>query len=134
MVGVALALSGFVGVYLTSYLATSSRVTSLAIIDSGLLKLGDNVYFHVTLRNIGTVPFKIVDVSIHFPGGYYSTSQSLSIVVAPGATISITEQDLSTYFKLDPRRFEPGSSYLVRVFVETGGAQSVHSTVVTCQG
>ncbi|MCX8204359.1 MAG: hypothetical protein N3H31_01715 [Candidatus Nezhaarchaeota archaeon] len=134
MVGVALALSGFVGLYLTSYLSSSSRVVSLVIVDAGVLKLGNSVYFHITLRNTGTIPVKIVDVGIHTPNKYYSTNRALSIAVASGGTVSLTEQDLRNYFTLSSSHFELGSSYLVRVFVEAGGSLSVYSTMVTCQG
>lgn len=134
MVGVALALSSLVGLHLTSYIHSSSRMVSLVAIDSGLLELSNAVYFHITLRNVGTVPVKIVDVDIHTPSYHYSTNRALSIIVPPGGTVSITEQDLKHYFKLDPSHFEPGSSYLIRVLTEAGGAQSVCSVLVTCQG
>lgn len=107
-------------------------MVSLVAIDSGLLELSNAVYFHITLRNVGTVPVKIVDVDIYTPSYRYSTNRNLSIIVPPGGTISITEQDLK--FELNPSHFEPGSSYLIRVLTEAGGAQSVCSVLVTCQG
>lgn len=135
MVGIALALSGFVGLHLTSYVYSSMRMVSLVVADSGVLKLGDKVYFHITLRNTGTVPVKIVDICIHTPSNYhYSTSRSLSVTIPPGDTVTITEQDLKSYFTLNPGHFELGSHYLVRVFAEAGGSQSVTTTMVTCQG
>lgn len=130
MVGVALALAGFVGLYMTSYMSSMSNVVSLTITDAGLMKLNDYVYFHVTLRNTGSAPVKITGVEIYTPSKAYSGS--LSIEVASGGTVSITEKELSLV--LNPSDFELGRSYLVRVFADSGGLKTTYPVTVMCQG
>lgn len=135
MVGVALALAGFVGLYMTSYVSSTSNIVSLTITDVDLLKVNGHLYFHVTLRNTGSVPARIVDVAIYTPSKTYSTNRSLSIGVASGSSVSITEEDLKACgLVLDPADFELGSSYLVRVFADSGGHQTAYSITVVCQG
>jgi len=135
MVGVALALGGFVSLYMTSYVSSSSRMASLSITDVELRELNGHVYFLITLRNTGNVPLTVVNVTIHTPSQLYYVKQPLSLSLSPGALLTLTEQELAKAgCSLDPGDFEPGSDYLIRVYVEGAGSYSAYSITTTCQG
>jgi len=135
MVGVALALGGFVSLYMTSYVSSSSRMASLSVTDVELMELNDHVYFLITLRNTGNVPLTVVNVTIHTPGQLYYAKQPFSLSISPGASLTLTEQELAKAgCSLNPGDFEPGSDYLVRVYVEGAGSYSACSIIATCQG
>lgn len=132
MVGMAIALGGLVGLYVSSYVSSSSQMASLSITNVELTKLTGHVYFLISLRNIGTVPLSVVDVAIHTPQGPYHADKTLSYVINPGSSLTLTEGELYSY--LNPEHFKPGERYLVRVHVEGGGSRSTYSIIATCQG
>lgn len=135
MVGVAIALGGFVGLYVSSYMSSSSQMASLSITNVELTKLSGHVYFLISLRNIGTVPLSIVNVTIHTSQRLYYVDKPLSKVVSPGSSQTITEEELARAgCLLNPVDFNPGERYLIRVYAEGGGSRSTYSIITTCQG
>jgi len=134
MVGVALALGGFVSLYMTSYVTSSSRIVSLSVSDALLLKNGDHVYLAITLRNTGSTPVNIGKVTIYLPSGSQS-SDPLNIPLSPGQSYTITEEDLANHgCVLNASDFNVGSSYVIRVYTSSGGSQTSYTVSVLCQG
>ncbi len=135
MVGVALALGGFVSLYMTSYVSSTSRVVGISITDAALIKLNDHIYLSITVRNTGSVPCQLYNITVHTSNKVYYVTQPFNINLSPGGTITVTEADLLTHgCVLNPNDFELGSSYLVRVYVKSGEELVSYSITVVCQG
>lgn len=135
LIGITAALGSFIYWYATSYVASNSKIFSIAITDLKLSKTTKgSTSFLISIRNQGTVNVKLESIIIRddndnqFNILSYENRKSKKTITSPQVgddeEISLNPGSSITVIYLGPLNVTPGSSYIVIVATNHGAQQA----------